>query len=93
MTTVLIVNGQALQRLGLRLLLEAQPDLTVVGEATDRGQAVRAADALQPDVVLMDMSRTDVDRMEAIRRIARPDSRSGAPAAGRASGVPRGCWC
>lgn len=88
MTTVLIVNDQALQRLGLRLLLEAQPDFTVVGEATDCDQAVRAADALQPDVVLMDMGTADVDRTQAIRRITRPDSRSGAPAAGRASGLP-----
>jgi DNA-binding NarL/FixJ family response regulator len=89
MTTVLIVNDQALQRLGLRLLLEAQPDFTVVGEATDYDQAVRAADALRPDVVLMDMGPADIDRTQAIRRITRPDSsRSGAPAAGRASGLP-----
>jgi len=89
MTTVLIVNDQALQRLGLRLLLEAQPDFTVVGEATDCDQAVQAADALQPDVVLMDMGPADIDRTQAIRRITRPDSsRSGAPAAGRASGLP-----
>jgi DNA-binding NarL/FixJ family response regulator len=89
MTTVLIVNDQALQRLGLRLLLEAQPDFTVVGEATDCDQAVRAADALRPDVVLMDMGPADIDRTQAIRRITRPDSsRSGAPAAGRASGLP-----
>jgi DNA-binding NarL/FixJ family response regulator len=60
-----------------------------VGEATDYDQAVRAADALRPDVVLMDMGPADIDRTQAIRRITRPDSsRSGAPAAGRASGLP-----
>nr|WSY50857.1 MFS transporter [Streptomyces sp. NBC_00886] len=43
MTTVLIVNDQALQRLGLRMFLEAQPDLTIVGEATAYAQVVRRA--------------------------------------------------
>lgn len=93
MTTVLIVNDQALQRLGLRMFLESQPDLTVVGEATDCAQAVRAAAALRPEVVLMDMGRTDVDRVQAIRRIARPDSHAEVPRTDPASGIPRGCWC
>ena len=88
MTTVLIVNDQALQRLGLRMFLESQPDLTVVGEAADCAQAVRAAAALRPDVVLMDMGRTGVDRVQAIRRIARPDSHAEVPRTDPASGIP-----
>ncbi|MEU0650476.1 response regulator transcription factor [Streptomyces umbrinus] len=88
MTTVLIVTDQALQRLGLRMFLEAQPDLTVVGEATDCDQAVRAADALRPDLVLLDIDRPDVDRVRAIRRITRPEHRPGVPRADRAGGLP-----
>ncbi|MER7689793.1 response regulator transcription factor [Streptomyces sp. NPDC097610] len=72
MTTVLIVNDQALQRLGLRLLLEAEPGLTVVGEATDGAAAVRAAQNLRPDIVLMDMGPPDENSLQAIRRIAGP---------------------
>ncbi|MEV8543567.1 hypothetical protein [Streptomyces sp. NPDC051572] len=56
MTTVLIVNDQALQRLGLRMFLETQPDLTIVGEATAYAQAVRLADTLRPDVVQHEVS-------------------------------------
>ncbi|MEU9287848.1 response regulator transcription factor [Streptomyces sp. NPDC048275] len=74
MITVLIVNDQTLQRLGLRMFLEAQPSITVVGEAADCDQAIRAAGPLRPDAVLMDMGRPDVDRIQAVRRIARPDS-------------------
>jgi len=88
MTTVLIVTDQALQRLGLRMFLEVQPDLTVVGEATDCDQAVRAAGTLQPDVVLMDVDRSDVDRVQAIRRIARPESHVGTPRTDRAGRIP-----
>lgn len=93
MTTVLIVNDQALQRLGLRMFLEAQPDVTVVGEATDCAQAVRAATALQPDVVLLDLGRTDADLIEAIRRITQPDCLAKASRPEPAGGLPRGCSC
>jgi DNA-binding NarL/FixJ family response regulator len=79
MTTVLIVNDQALQRLGLRMFLEAQPDLTIVGEATAYAQAVRLADTLRPDVVLMDMGRPDEKHIQAIRRISRSDEGPMAP--------------
>jgi DNA-binding NarL/FixJ family response regulator len=88
MTTVLIVNDQALQRLGLRMFLEAQPDLTVVGEATDCAQAVRAASALQPDVVLLNLGRTDADLVQAIRRITQPDCHAKASRPEPASGLP-----
>ncbi|KPI07495.1 two component transcriptional regulator, LuxR family [Actinobacteria bacterium OK074] len=88
MTTVLIVDDQALQRLGLRMLLESQPDLTVVGEAADCTQAVRAATVLQPDVVLLDLDRTDADRVQAIRRITRSDCHAKAPRPEPAGGLP-----
>ncbi|WOX17007.1 response regulator transcription factor [Streptomyces sp. N50] len=79
MTTVLIVNDQALQRLGLRMFLEAQSDLTIAGEATAYAEAVRLADTLRPDVVLMDMGRPDEKHIQAIHRITRPDEDSMAP--------------
>jgi DNA-binding NarL/FixJ family response regulator len=79
MTTVLIVNDQALQRLGLRMFLEAQPDLTIVGEATACAEAVRLADTLRPDVVLMDMGRPDEKHIQAVHRITRPDEDPTAP--------------
>jgi DNA-binding NarL/FixJ family response regulator len=88
MTTVLIVNDQALQRLGLRMFLEAQPDLTIVGEATAYAQAVRLADSLRPDVVLMDMGRPDEKHIQAIHRITRPYEDAMTPHADGTSRLP-----
>ncbi|WP_435862049.1 response regulator transcription factor [Streptomyces phaeochromogenes] len=51
MPTVLIVNDHELQRLGYRLLLDSEPDLSPVGAAADGAEAVRMANALRPDVV------------------------------------------
>lgn len=93
MTTVLIVNDQALQRLGLRMFLETQPDLTVVGEATDCAQAVRAATALRPDVVLLDPGPTDADRVRAVRRITRTDCHAKASCSEPPGPLPRGYSC
>ncbi|WP_181809396.1 LuxR C-terminal-related transcriptional regulator, partial [Streptomyces shenzhenensis] len=86
MVSVLVVNDQSLQRLALRMLLSAEPGLTVVGEAADGDEAIRASAALRPDVVLMDsgLSRTDV--LDTIRRIARPAARTRTPAAASAPG-------
>jgi DNA-binding NarL/FixJ family response regulator len=72
MVSVLVVNDQSLQRLGLRMLLSAESDLTVVGEAADGAEAVAMSAALRPDVVLMDIRLADTDDIEVVRRIARP---------------------
>jgi DNA-binding NarL/FixJ family response regulator len=70
MTSVLIATGQSLQRVGLRMLLESQPDLSVVGEAAHGPQAVRLSALLRPDVVLLEGRATDTDTVETVRRIA-----------------------
>jgi len=88
MTTVLIVNDQALQRLGLRMFLEAQPGLTIVGEATACAQAVRLSDTLRPDVVLIDMGQPDEKHIQAIHRITRPTEDSTAPHADGTDTLP-----
>lgn len=69
MTSILIATGQALQRVGLRMLLEAQPDLTVVGEAAHGSDAVRMSALLRPDVVLLDGRSTGTDTAETVRLI------------------------
>ncbi|MFF4056129.1 LuxR C-terminal-related transcriptional regulator [Streptomyces sp. NPDC001668] len=77
MTSVLIATGQSLQRVGLRMLLEAQPDLTVVGEAAHGPEAVRLSALLRPDVVLLDGRTPDTDTVETVRRLTRtPDGRA-----------------
>lgn len=76
-TAVLLVDDQELIRYGLRLVLEAQPDLVVVGEASDGVEAVQAAQRLRPDVVLMDVRMPGLDGIEATRRLtaALPETR------------------
>ncbi len=71
MTTLLIADDQALVRVGLRKILESEPQTTVVGEAGDGQDAVTAARRLQPDVVLMDIRMPVLDGIEATRRIVR----------------------
>ncbi|MEU5322240.1 hypothetical protein AB0G67_36645 [Streptomyces sp. NPDC021056] len=71
MVSVLIVNDQSLQRLALRVLLSAESDLTVVGEAASGADAVVLCASLHPDVVLMTGRPSARSRIEAIRRIAR----------------------
>ena len=66
---VLIVDDQALIRAGFRMILEAQPDLEVVGEAADGSTAIDAVRTLRPDVVLMDIRMPGVDGIEATRRL------------------------
>ncbi|MFE9450412.1 LuxR C-terminal-related transcriptional regulator [Streptomyces sp. NPDC006739] len=72
MVSVLIVTGESLQRLGLRMLLAADPDLDVVGEAASGAEAVRLSAALRPDVVLLDGRLSAPDGAEVIHRVTRP---------------------
>ena len=69
---VLVADDQGMVRAGFRMILEAQPDLEVVGEASDGRQAVEAARRLRPDVVLMDIRMPLMDGIEATRRLAGP---------------------
>jgi DNA-binding NarL/FixJ family response regulator len=67
---VLLVDDQALLRTGFRMILSAQPDLEVVGEAVDGADAVRQVAALRPDVVLMDVRMPVMDGVQATAAIA-----------------------
>ena len=66
---VLLADDQALVRGGFRLILQAEPDIEVVGEAADGEQAVAAALQTRPDVVLMDIRMPVLDGIEATRRL------------------------
>ncbi|MDT4902423.1 MAG: hypothetical protein QOF92_2037 [Pseudonocardiales bacterium] len=77
MIRVLLVDDQSLLRMGFRLILEAEPDIEVVGEAADGAGGVSMAAALQPDVVLMDVRMPVMDGIQATEAIvaAGPQSR------------------
>ncbi|QUQ70100.1 two-component system response regulator [Kutzneria sp. CA-103260] len=66
---VLLVDDQELMRMGFRMVLNAQEDLEVIGEAADGVDAVRLADELRPDVVLMDVRMPRLDGVEATKQI------------------------
>lgn len=69
MISVLLADDQALVREGFRMILAAQDDITVVGEAANGREAVGQARALAPDIVLMDIRMPEVDGLEATRRL------------------------
>ena len=72
--SVLLVDDQALVRAGFRMIVGAEDDMRVVGEAEDGDDAVRLARSLKPDVVLMDIQMPRLDGVEAARQIlAEPD--------------------
>jgi DNA-binding NarL/FixJ family response regulator len=66
---VLVADDQALVRGGFRLMIDAQPDMEVVGEAADGEAAVRMAAELTPDVVLMDIRMPGLDGLQATRQL------------------------
>lgn len=74
--TVLLVDDHALVRRGFRRMLEDEPDISVVGEASDGEEAIRLARELEPQVILMDSALPHVSGLEATRQIlaARPAS-------------------
>ncbi|MFF3389859.1 response regulator [Streptomyces sp. NPDC002669] len=69
MIKVLIADDQALVRGGFRVLVDSEPDMTVVGEAGDGASAAELARTTRPDVVLMDVQMPGVDGIEGVRRI------------------------
>lgn len=73
---ILLVDDQALLRTGLRMVLEEEPDLMIVGEAGDGAEAVRETRRLDPDVVLMDVRMPGTDGIEATRQIVEAAPRS-----------------
>jgi DNA-binding NarL/FixJ family response regulator len=70
---VVVADDQPLVRSGLRMILDAQPDIEVVGEAGDGHEAVAVARLERPDVVLMDVRMPGLDGIAATRQLAGPD--------------------
>jgi DNA-binding NarL/FixJ family response regulator len=75
-TSILLVDDQAMLRMGYRMILDAQPDLTVVGEAENGLEAIELTDRLEPDVVLMDVRMPGLDGVQATERIVASGSDS-----------------
>jgi two-component system, NarL family, response regulator NreC len=73
-TRILLADDHQLMRSGLRLVIERQPDLTVVGEAADGREAVALAKSLRPDVAVMDISMPNLNGIEAAYQITQTHS-------------------
>ena len=73
MIRVLLVDDQDLFREGVKVIVDAQDGMSVVGSAGDGHEAVRLVDELEPDVVLMDIRMPELDGVEATRQIFSPD--------------------
>jgi DNA-binding NarL/FixJ family response regulator len=74
---VLVVDDHGLARAGLRMILEAQPDVEVVGEATDGAEALAAVRRMEVDVVLMDIRMAGLGGLEAARQLSAKSSGRG----------------
>jgi DNA-binding NarL/FixJ family response regulator len=70
---VLVADDQDIVRAGLRMILDTQPGIEVVGEAADGREAIALARTLRPDVCLFDIRMPEVDGIEATRQLAGPD--------------------
>ena len=75
-TSILLVDDQPMLRMGYRMILDAQSDLTVVGEAEDGLAAIELTKRLGPDVVLMDVRMPGLDGVQANERIVASGSPS-----------------
>lgn len=71
MIQILLADDHALMRRGIRDLLESDPEIEVVGEAGDGREAVRLAEKLNPDVMIMDLAMPELNGLDAIRQIRR----------------------